>query len=198
MPEDDHAFRELDSARDELDKARRLKEQILFRQSLLQSEIGAWTRLAGGRDQRLPILQRESEELGRRLKEAHAQVRDGQARLGQLIGERLRDRPIGAEVATLSAAFPLALFPVRLETRFDRSANQSPVLKIRVYPDEIMADLHEPQLTPAEFEAGKSYWQNSWQQGENLAAWQTLIAGRDPRRAAWIARETEPENWSLR
>jgi hypothetical protein len=198
MPEDDPAFPELDSARAELDRARRTRDQLLFRQSVLQSQTDAASRLAGRQDQRLPPLQRELEEVNRRLEDARAEVRGRQARLGQLIGERLRDRPPGAEVATLSAEFPLLLFPVRLETRFDTAADQSPILKIRVYPDEIMADLHEPQLTPAEFEAGKAYWQSSWQQGEHLAAWQTLTAGRDARRAAWVARQTEPENWSQR
>ena len=59
----------------------------------------------------------------------------------------------GEEVARLSASWPIALFPVRLETRF-----QGRSLNVRVYPDAILADLHEPLLTEAERAGGEAYW----------------------------------------
>ena len=43
---------------------------------------------------------------------------------------------------TLDAAYPVALLPVRLETRFAGS-----LLQVRIFPDEILADTHEPGLT---------------------------------------------------
>src|SRR5262249_31923462 len=43
---------------------------------------------------------------------------------------------------------PLALLPVRLETRFAGGPGSATTLRIRVYPDDIHADSHEPELTP--------------------------------------------------
>lgn len=47
---------------------------------------------------------------------------------------------------------PVLLLPLNIETRFmDRQ------LWVRIYPDDIMLDRHEPQLSPAELEAGQRY-----------------------------------------
>ena len=43
---------------------------------------------------------------------------------------------------TLDAAYPVALLPVRLETSFAGS-----LLQVRIFPDDIWADTHEPELT---------------------------------------------------
>ena len=53
---------------------------------------------------------------------------------------------------------PLALLPVRLETRFFPQPNGSSELRVRVYPDKIHIDSHEPELTPAEKTWGQHYW----------------------------------------
>ncbi len=53
----------------------------------------------------------------------------------------------------LDARFPIALFPVRIETRFDRPSSS---LQIRVYPDEILADAHDPSLTADEQQNGRA------------------------------------------
>ena len=53
----------------------------------------------------------------------------------------------------LSTEWPIALLPVRLETRFLGAE-----LCIRVIPDTIHADTHEPELTAAELAAGQRYW----------------------------------------
>ena len=42
---------------------------------------------------------------------------------------------------------PLLLLPVRLETRFFAVANGSQELRIRVFPDQIHVDSHEPALS---------------------------------------------------
>ncbi len=52
----------------------------------------------------------------------------------------------------LSTQWPIALLPVRLETRFLGTD-----LCIRVIPDVIHADTHEPELTAAELAAGQLY-----------------------------------------
>jgi hypothetical protein len=54
-------------------------------------------------------------------------------------------------------ATPLLLLPVLIETRFmDRGGPSE--LWVRVYPDQIMANGHHPELTAAELAAGNAYW----------------------------------------
>jgi hypothetical protein len=61
------------------------------------------------------------------------------------------------------------------------------VLQIRVYPDELLAQTHEPELTDDEWQAGRAYWGA----GDVLASWTALLARFSPQRAAWIVRQTQ-------
>jgi hypothetical protein len=65
-------------------------------------------------------------------------------RLGPLIKEWVPDSPED-EVAKLLADRPIVLLPVRLETRFSGDD-----LLLRIYPDDVFADTHEPELTAVE------------------------------------------------
>jgi hypothetical protein len=101
------------------------------------------------------------------------------------------------DIARLSADFPLALFPVRIETRFG-TTDGKPSLRVRVYPDEISADGHEPELTADEKLAGETYWQTSWTPSAEADAWRALLVRYSAARAAWIVRQTTPTNLSHR
>jgi hypothetical protein len=102
--------------------------------------------------------------------------------------------------ATLAASdVPLLMLPVRLETRFfplPDAANQE--LRVRVYPDQVHVDSHEPGLAQDEFLWGQHFWQQIWRAGRNEAgerlAWQQLCDRFDAQRAAWIARALSPTN----
>jgi len=95
------------------------------------------------------------------------------------------------------ADLPIALFPVRLETRF---VVQAPLhtLCVRVFPDELHVETHEPGLTPDEESWGKHLWTQAWRSGGDAAAGQALrdeLARRfGPGRGAWIARVLAPLN----
>lgn len=97
---------------------------------------------------------------------------------------------------------PLALFPVRLETRFFPQPNGGSELRVRVYPDRIHIDSHEAELTQAEKTWGQHYWTQIFAAGDDtqsqMNAWRQLADRYDPQRAAWIARLLRPTNFDSR
>lgn len=95
---------------------------------------------------------------------------------------------IEADFQRLDARYPIALFPVRVETRFD---HQNSALLVRVYPDEILADAHDTSLTAEEQAMGARFWSESATIGAQ-SAWQHLLGTYRAPRAAWIVRATDP------
>jgi len=93
---------------------------------------------------------------------------------------------------------PIVLFPVRLETRFFAQPDGSSELRVRVYPDKVQIDTHEPELTTDEVTWGQHFWEESWRAGNDeerkKAAWRQLADHFDPPRAAWVARALKPLN----
>jgi hypothetical protein len=101
------------------------------------------------------------------------------------------------DVARLDAGFPILLVPVRLETRFGTDQD-GPVLRVRIYPDDFAADLHEAALTDDERALGKQYWTDGWQPNDELNAWRALIRMLPEPRAAWVVASMTPTNMSSR
>ena len=62
-------------------------------------------------------------------------------------------------------ARPVVLLPVRLETRFFPRADGSAELRVRVYPDQVHIDSHEPELTADEVIWGQHFWEQTWRAG---------------------------------
>src|SRR4029453_3878706 len=95
-------------------------------------------------------------------------------------------------------AQPIVLFPVRLETRFFPLADGSVELRVRVYPDKIQKDTHEPELPADEISWGQHFWEESWRAANDeeraKTAWRQLADRFDPPRAAWIAPALRPLN----
>jgi hypothetical protein len=93
---------------------------------------------------------------------------------------------------------PLILLPVRLETRFFPVGDGTTELRVRVYPDKIHIDSHEPDLLQNEVDAGMKYWDQDWHAGPDTAArataWAQLADAYGAERAAWIARVLRPTN----
>jgi hypothetical protein len=90
-------------------------------------------------------------------------------------------------------AVPLALFPVRLETRFTPDGTE---LRVRVFPDDIHIDSLDRGLSDAERAAGSDYWTTVWRASEEAAgtAWRTLLARIGALRASWVALAMRPTN----
>ncbi|MBO0935320.1 hypothetical protein J2I47_02040 [Fibrella sp. HMF5335] len=93
---------------------------------------------------------------------------------------------------------PILLFPVRVETRFAPTVQgNAPELWVRIYPDDATVVQHNPDLTAAELDAAKTFWFETWKadtDAQKLGAWATLVQVGGSRRAAWIARTTQPAN----
>ncbi|HTV17400.1 MAG TPA: hypothetical protein VMG12_01975, partial [Polyangiaceae bacterium] len=87
----------------------------------------------------------------------------------------------------LDAGVPLALLPVRLETRF-----MGGELLIRIEPDVLQHDLHVGVLRPDERALGEQFWTAIAAAGDRAeprtSAWRTLAGALGPWRAAWVAR----------
>lgn len=101
-------------------------------------------------------------------------------------------------IPSLDQAVPLALLPIRLETRYRGND-----LWVRVYPDDLHQDNgHDPRLTEEEVTRGQWFWQQwdaaasqtDMRRAQRLRAWEQVCARFGPGRAAWIARVMRPTN----
>jgi hypothetical protein len=90
------------------------------------------------------------------------------------------------------------MLPVRLETRFFALPDGTQEIRVRVYPDQVHVDTHEPALSEEERGWGQHFWEQFWRAGHDDAAerraWQQLADRFDAYRAAWIARALRPTN----
>jgi hypothetical protein len=93
---------------------------------------------------------------------------------------------------------------VHIQTRFVDVEKGSSALWVRIYPDQIAVDSHEPELSQQELADGQAYWNAVWQAGNPppnadaaKAPWRTLASLYTPQRAARIALQLTPTNASL-
>ena len=102
----------------------------------------------------------------------------------------------------ISTDRPLVLLPVRLETRFFGEE-----LRVRVYPDKVHVDTHEPELTDDEVTWG-NHFRTAWTQAlsitdatqreaQHKAAWHQLAERFGATRAAWIKRQLDAQQAPL-
>jgi hypothetical protein len=141
---------------------------------------------------------RTAERRVKKLREEQTRL----AALGRRIAatiERLRDRvrltTPELSLEQLDGRIPVTMLPVRLETRYG-AANTS--LRIRVYPEQVHVDSHEPELTAEELGLAKVYWQQRWAAGTDetakRAAWNNLARAARPPRARHVVLTTIPTN----
>src|SRR5712691_233457 len=70
--------------------------------------------------------------------------------------------PIHPPAAGINAATPVLLLPVHVQTRFVDNADGSSALLVRIYPDQIAINSHEPEPTAQESADGQAYWNAVW------------------------------------
>lgn len=108
-------------------------------------------------------------------------------------------------VSNLTDSVPILLFPVRIETRFNKDttnpSNTIYELWLRIFPDEVAIEAHESELTLSEIEQAKDYWNTIWPEinsGNNstlkINAWDILCRKFSAQRAAFIIKMLEPNN----
>ena len=192
--------------RQELSQAR---TEIAALEVELRDEEAALTQLRG----QLERLRRSGQLEGaaaviQQLERAEATHRALSKRLsvGQKRAEGLFERflqtPDPADLfGLLETGQAIALLPVRLETHF-RAGQEGAELLVRIYPDDVHVEVHEPELTEDEVRAGRAFWQATLtadgdpedeRRAARVAAWAQLAGQFGPERAAWIAQALAPE-----
>ncbi|HUR33874.1 MAG TPA: hypothetical protein VM032_08760 [Vicinamibacterales bacterium] len=117
------------------------------------------------------------------------------SRIDDLAAGLLQGRDPSQMIEALDGGRPIALLPVRLETRYV-PVGAPTSLRIRVYPDDLNTVEHVAALTPAELAKGRAYWEARFTHADHEAARLlrdlTVVFGRG--RAAMIVRVLTPLN----
>ena len=107
----------------------------------------------------------------------------------------LRELDPARMVESMDGGQPIALLPMRLETRYF-PPGQPNSLRVRVYPDDLNTIEHTDALTGDELQRGMDHWQARFRGDKDDAARISrdlaLVFGRG--RAAWVIRVTTPGN----
>ncbi|MDQ6796676.1 MAG: hypothetical protein M3011_01405, partial [Actinomycetota bacterium] len=127
--------------------------------------------------------------------EAAVSRQDSRTRLGTLTDLDARLAALVAQLPNdpcdLEADVPLALMPVRLETRY---ADGGATLRVRIFPDDVHVDRLDRGLSDDERAAGLAYWTAVWSGSlTEDAAWQNLTTAVHPNRAPWVAAALTPD-----
>ena len=107
----------------------------------------------------------------------------------------LQHRDPALMVESLDGGQPIALLPMRLETRYFPPAHPDG-LCVRIYPDDLNTIEHTSALTYDELQRGMDHWKARFRgdeaDAERVARDLGLVFGRG--RAAWVIRSTTPDN----
>lgn len=172
-------------------------------------------------------LQREAEQLARnanegvggsaatRLKEIKRQLKTATTKVQEHASAHAKAYTLEREALKQFAEFtdpieavsrlpddtPMALFPLRLETRFktvhvDRVPQQE--LWMRVFPDDALVDTFQPEISETELINVTIFWTHWWRAGGDTAgrraAWAALVKSHGAGRARWLLDQYAPSN----
>lgn len=185
----EQAREEHDRAFDRMQDAQRRVNELTQARDQLQAELNSI--LA-----QIPGLQATIAATGGQLAALSPQLDDYQAARDAATARLLGTDRLAGPVET---RYPLLLLPVRLETRFLPARDGGGTeLRVRVYPDDLHVDTHEPGLTEEEQRWGQHFWDQigvgpaSDRAERRQQAWQQLAERFGAPRAAWIARALDP------
>lgn len=115
--------------------------------------------------------------------------------------EEIDEVDVLQQMGVLNGETPIIFFPIKLETRFLHyrlpEGDYHGELKIRIIPDAIVADMHEPLLTEQEEAEGRNYWAAAWTAANKLKEKrQTIVGSYGEQRALKIIHQLKPEQLS--
>src|ERR1700690_4035110 len=122
------------------------------------------------------------------------QQRDQASAIDRLSNGLLGELDPARMVNALDGGLPIALLPMRIETRYV-PPGQAQSLRIRVYPDDINTIEHTAALTDKELQAGMAYWVARFNSNPDEAGRiaRDLALGVGRSRCAWVLRVLTPD-----
>ncbi len=197
MPEFDDAKHEYAKARTTKAAARSRLTEAVESVRRLEREAAQRARIGGDDDIEDEALADARRMVGSRREELVA-ARETLTRAGIDFADLID--PTGA-VQRLPDDVPIALFPLRLETRFatvGKGSTAQRFLYVRVFPDDILVDSFQDHVGQAEYDKVVLYWTQRWRAGGNRAglqaAWAALVRGVGAGRAKWLIDQVVPVN----
>ena len=195
MPRIDIDLSGFTQARTELDR-------LSLRQRAAEARIAS-AKIALDTAVRAGASAEERRALGARVASAQAarnalviERRALQNRMDELANGLVHGRDPSALVGAFDGHIPIALLPMRIETRYIHGPRQPVRLRIRIYPDDLNTIDHEPTPTADEQQAAMGYWRARFAHNDDEAARilrdLTRFYGRG--RALWLVRVHTPSN----
>jgi len=149
------------------------------------------------REQRRGFYTEEKQRLSSKIDELTASRKNSTGLFDDLTAGFFRELDPVERTAELDDAFPILMFPLRLETRF-KSTGNTKQLWLRVYPDDCNINAREDLLSESELDTAKSFWIEIWKAGgveaAERGAWRSFVNSHGSGRCAWIIQEYKPTN----
>lgn len=183
-----------DSARAAVDAAREAAIDAVRQAEASEAALAAAK--SDGRLDELPSLEAahatrlaEATQARTTLANSRAALRGAHAALVHVHG-------LASAPGRLRRGAPVVLLPVRVETRYFARDASHYELRVRIFPDAVHVDDHQPLMSLDEYDAGHAYWQVRLAEGATsdatLTAWHRLCELVGEPRAAWIAAQLDP------
>lgn len=197
MPEFNHLQRQFQEQRSAARNTRDAHVRAQERLKALDRRIKAAER-SGNKDH-LARLKKERQVADAAARTAREKWQDVLQANGALLGEFVQLLDPVAAVGMLSDDVPIALFPLRIETRYRVMRTNGRTgyrLLVRVYPDDILVDNFQPEISNAEVANLTLYWTQRWRAGGRAdgikTAWMALAKAHGPGRANWLIDQYRP------
>lgn len=173
-----------------LNEQRRLDQELAGKRAALDAALRA------GESPNVTAVMREDLAQTGLARQRLADKRRGQAvDIDGVANGLLRERDPASMMEALDGGQPIALLPMRLETRYFPPAHPDG-LCVRIYPDDLNTIEHTNALTDDELQRGRDHWNARFRgdeaDAERAARDLALVFGRG--RAGWIIRSTTPDN----